>query len=96
MLLSSDNGTALTVEGDVTITTPNIQGGVVNSNQISSGCNAITTATLLGGILTGAGSREARTWATVNVDEGTLIVDDAVVTITTLDQPAGERTIAVS
>ena len=51
---------------------------------------------LNGGRLDGRQNVEARTWATVNPDEGTMLVDDAVVTIKPLDAPAGPKTLSIS
>lgn len=89
-------GGTLTTEGDFTITTLNARGGQVFCNHIKSGGNAITTLNLAGGRVDGRQSQEARTWATVEPDLGSLLVDDAVVTITTMDAPAGNRTLTVS
>lgn len=89
------DGTLIT-EGNFTITTLNAKGGTVFPNNIKSGGNAITTLNLEGARVDGRQSREARTWDTVNPDSGTLIVDDAVVTITTMDAPAGVRQMTVT
>jgi hypothetical protein len=88
-------GGELTIEGDYTITTLTIAGGNVIDNHIKSGGNAITTVNQTGGLLDGSQSTRARTWATVNPDSGSIRIDDSVVTITTLDKPAGLRTLTV-
>lgn len=90
-----DGGT-LTIEGDMTVTTVNANEGTVYANHIKTAGNAITTANINGGTLDGTQSGAARTWATVNLDDGTLVADDAVVTITTLDQPAGIVTLTAA
>ena len=90
------NGGQLTTEGDYTITTLELTEGTVFCNHVKTAGNAITTANLTGGTLDGTNSTVARTWATVNPDGGSIAVDDDYVTITTLDQPAGEKTITVS
>lgn len=94
-LLDIDNG-VVTSEGDFTITNVNMTGGIFNSNHIKTGGDAITTANMNGGTLDGSKSGEPRTWGTVNLDEGTVVTDDAVVTITTLVQPAGAKTLQAS
>jgi len=93
-LVEIDDGT-LTTEGNYTITTLTVNGGQVFCNHTSGG-NAITTLNMNGGRIDGRGNLEPRTWATVNPDEGTILVDDGVVTITTFDAPAGSKTISVS
>ena len=94
-LVDVDGGT-LTTEGDFTVTAMNVQGGTVNANHAKTSGNAITTATVSGGTLDGSGSRQARTWNAVNINGGSVVADNAVVTMTTLNQPAGPRTISVS
>lgn len=94
-LVDVDGGT-LTTEGDFTVTAMNVQGGTVNANHAKTAGNAITTATVSGGTLDGSGSRQARTWSAVNINGGSVVADNAVVTMTTLNQPVGPRTIAVS
>ena len=91
-------GGELVTEGDFTITALTIRGGgEVTANHVKSGGNAITTATVTeGGALIGTRSTRARTWDAVNLDEGSLETDDAVVTVTTLDQPAGLRRATVT
>ena len=82
----------LATEGDYTVTMLTVNGGTVNCNHIKSGGNAVTTANVNGGTLDGTQSGEARTWATVNLSAGGMIKADAdAVTITTLDQPAGNH-----
>lgn len=79
-----DGGT-LTTEGDATITTLNVNAGTCNANHIKSGGNAITTANVDGGTLDGQASTEARTWATVNFDSGTIKGNDSI-TVTTFNE----------
>ena len=86
----------LTTEGDYTVTTMTVSGGQVFPSHIKTGGNAITTLNMLGGRIDARRSQEARTWDTVNPDLGTLLVDDSVVTITTMDAPAGARQLTVS
>jgi len=86
----------LTTEGNYTVTTLNAKGGTVFANHIKSSGNAITTLNMTGGRVDGRQNQEARTWDTVNPDQGTILVDDAVVTITTMDAPAGNRQMTVS
>lgn len=90
------NGGNLTTEGDYTITTLELNEGTVYCNNIKTSANAITTGNINGGTLDSSKNSEARTWATINPDGGDIVVDDAVVSITTLDQPAGLKTISVS
>lgn len=90
------NGGTLRIEGDFTITTLELNNGTVFDNHIKTSGNAITTGNINGGTLDATENTEARTWATINPDGGTIIADDAYVTITTLDQPAGEVTMQVS
>ena len=86
-----DGGT-LTVEGDFTVTLLEVTGGTVNANHIKTGGNAITTADLFGGTLTGTGSTKSRTWSAVTMRAGSsMIMDGAAVTVTTL---AGNFSIA--
>lgn len=92
--VSVTDGTLIT-EGNYTITTLNAKGGTVFANNIKSGGNAITTLNMTGSRVDGRQSQEARTWDTVNPDAGTLIVDDSIVTITTMDAPAGLRQMTV-
>ena len=89
------NSGDVTIEGAYTVTTLTVNGGFVTPNNTSGG-NAITTLNINGGEVRGNSSTEARTWATVNLDGGSLVVDDAVVTITTFDQPAGHKRMEVS
>jgi len=86
------NGGTLVSEGDYTITTVTMLGGTFHSNNIKTGGNAITAATLNDGTLDGLQSNEARTWATVvTTDRGTLSLDGSVVTITTQTDSTTKR-----
>lgn len=87
----------LAIEGDFTITTLSVEGGVVNDQHVKSSGNAVTTANLFGGTLDLTGSRQARTLATVALSKGaTLKADSDVITITTLTEPDGPYTLAVT
>ncbi len=91
-----DGGT-LTMEGDYVLTALDLNNGTVYDNHIKTAGNAITTANLNGGTLDLSQSMGARTLATVNLGLGaTLTGDDDIVTITTLNEPDGPYTIAVS
>lgn len=90
------NGGDTTLEGSYTITTLTVNGGQCTPNNVPAAGNAITTLNMLGGAVRGNQNTQARTWATVNLDNGSLTVDDAIVSITTFDQPAGLRRIEVS
>lgn len=90
------NGGQLTIEGDYTITALNINGGTVYDNHIKTGGNSNTVVNLSAGTLDMTRSSEARTIAALSPDGGTLIADDAYVTITSLDDPAGKYTLTVS
>ena len=83
-------GGTLTTEGDYTITTLAVSAGTLNANHVKTGGNAITTLTLTGGTCTAIGSARARTWSAVTLSPtATLIVDGAIVTITTFNDGAG-------
>lgn len=89
------NGT-LRIEGDFTITTLTQEGGTIFDNHTSSG-NAITTANLNGGTMDATESSQARTWSAVNLGEdATLIGNSDYLTITTLNEPGGQYTLAAS
>ena len=93
------NGGVLAVEGSgYGITTLNARGGTVFPNSTPTGGNAITTVNVEGGTVDGLGSREARTWGTVNMKDpgSTLRADDDVVTITTLNEPDGVYQLQVN
>lgn len=90
------HGGTVVTEGDFTVTTLTVNGGTVNCNHVKTAGNAVTTLNQSGGTVDATGSSEARTWATVNLDGGTLKADDAVLTITTLDQPAGVTSMSVT
>lgn len=79
------NGGTLEIRGDLTITTLDIRGGVVDDRHIKSGGNAITTCDLWAGTLNLQGTSEARTIATLNYYAGTLKADGDVVTLTSLN-----------
>lgn len=80
----------LVTEGDYTITTLDIDGPTVYSNNIKTAGSAITTATLDGGQLIGTQSGRARTWDAVNYRGGTILsYDDDVVTVAALNKKGG-------
>jgi hypothetical protein len=79
------NGGTLEIRGDVTITTLDQRGGVVDDRHIKTGGNAITTCDLWGGTLNLQGTAEARTIGTLNFYAGTLKADGDVITLTTLN-----------
>jgi len=90
-------GGNMTTEGDFTVTTFTTEGGVLNPNHIKSAANAITTLNINGGVVRGNQTSAPRTWATVNLKiGGTLIVDPNQVTMTALNDPTDEYTVAYS
>ena len=92
------NAGSLQTEGDYTITTLNINDGIVNCNHIKTGGDEITTLNMNGGTIDSTQSNVARTWGIVNLKQGAiLIIDPAVITITTLNEPTTDKyTITVS
>ncbi|MDZ7809209.1 MAG: hypothetical protein U5L11_02520 [Arhodomonas sp.] len=83
----------VTLDGDQVITTLQQTGGRTVCNVTGT----IGTVELEGGTLDLSQSAEARTLTTVNLHRGaTLIGDDDVVTINTLNEPDGPYTLAVS
>lgn len=91
-------GGTLTTFGDYLITTLNISGGTVNSNNASSASPpvSITTVNLNGGELNGQGFSESRTWSTVNLSDDGEFKADSWVTVTTLNEPTNRYTISMS
>lgn len=90
-----DGGT-LTTEGGFAITTVTVDSGTFNSNNGDGGGVKIATANVNGGTLDGTGSSEARTWTTINLGTGgTLKLDPAVITVTTLNDPTEPYSISV-
>lgn len=90
-------GGNMTTEGDYTVTTFTIEGGVLNPNHGKSGGNAITTFNINGGVVQGNQTSAPRTWATVNVAVGaSLTLDPNQVTMTTYNDPADEYTVTYS
>lgn len=85
------NGGTVRTEGSQAITTITVNGGTLTCNNTGT----VTTMNIDGGTVDGRSSNEARTWTTCNLDRGTLMTDDDWLTITTFDQPAGRRTVAV-
>ncbi len=75
-------GGTLTVEGDFTVTTLNVDGGTVSDNHLKTSGNAITTANVRDGALNLQGSDIARTIATL-VHTGGEVRDNPAVTFTT-------------
>lgn len=91
-------GGELAIEGsNYRITDLTVKGGTVYPNSTPTGGDAITTLNIEGGTVDATRSREARTFGTVNLrDPGsTLIADDDVVTITTLNEPDGPYTLQI-
>lgn len=84
------DGGVLDLEGDYTVTTLNANGGTVNANHIKSGGNAITTLNIDGGTVETRGNGQSRTFATVNLTQGTLSANPSDLTITTLAEPSGD------
>lgn len=91
-----NNGGTLTLEGDFAITTLEQNSGTTRPNNVKTGADEVTTVNLNGGTLDTLRSSEPRTFGTVNHDGGTLDQDDAVLTITTYNQPTGRTRTVVS
>ena len=92
------NGGTLLTDGAYLITTLEVNAGVVTANNLPAAGAAITTLNLNGGKVDGSKSSQARTWTTVQLgtDSATLVADDDVVTITTLNEPDGPYTLTAS
>lgn len=90
------NGGVLVTEGDYTVTTLEQNAGTTTANHIKTAGTEITTCNLKGGTLDMTGSNEARTIGTLNPDGGTLKMDDAIVTVSTWNEPSGLKTISIS
>ena len=90
-------GGNMTTEGDFTVITFTVEDGTCNPNHKKTAGNAITTFNLNGGTVRGNQTSEPRTWATVNMDVGgSLVVDPNQVTMTALNDPTDEYTVAYS
>lgn len=91
----TQEGGTLQVEGEFTITTCTMEGGIAYLNNAPAAGSAITTLNLNGGTVHGETSSKARTWGTVNMgtNNATLIGNDDVLTITTLNEPDGPYTL---
>lgn len=79
------SGGTATIEGDFTIATLNVDGGVVIDNHVKTAAAAVTTCNLRGGELNWQYDDEARTYTTLTHTGGTL-VDNPNVTITTYNR----------
>ena len=90
------NGGILTLDGDYTVTTFTVNGGTVYDNHKKTSGNAVTTAEISGGSVDLSRSTEPRTWATTNLDGGSLKADFSIITLTAFDEPAGLKTIQVT
>jgi hypothetical protein len=87
----------MTIEGDATYTTVNVEDGLLIPNHDKSAGVAITTLNINGGTVDGTRTSELRTWTTVNLAVGaSLKVNSDVVTMTNFNDPSGEYTIQVS
>jgi len=90
------NGGKLVLEADFAVTTMEVNAGEVIANNVKTSAVEFATINQNGGIVDFSKSNRPRVVTTYNLDEGTLISDDAVLTITTLDQPAGLTTLTAS
>jgi hypothetical protein len=87
----------MTIEGDFTATTINVEGGTLIPNHDATSGVAITTLNINGGVVNATRTSELRTWTTVNLAIGaTIKVNSDIVTMTNFNDPAGEYTIQVS
>lgn len=87
----------MTLEGDFTATTINVEGGTLIPNNDKSAGVAITTLNINGGFVDLTRTSELRTITNVNLDVGGSIkVNSDLVTMTNFNDPAGEYTIQVS
>jgi hypothetical protein len=90
------NGGELTTEGEFTLTTATVRGGIYYPNHAPNAGVAITTAQVPGGTIDGTQSAAGRTWTTVTPSRGgRVIYDDTHVTITNLTTVNGPKTITV-
>ncbi len=86
------NGGEVTTEGAFAVTTIEVNGGTLNSNSTGT----ITNANVKGGLLNMLDSNELRTVTTLSQDGGSFALDDAVVTVSNVNEPVGRNTITVS
>lgn len=87
----------MTLEGDFTATTINVEDGTLIPNHDASAGVAITTLNINGGFVDATRTSELRTWTTVNLKVGASIkVNSDLVTMTNFNDPSGEYTIQVS
>ncbi len=87
---------SMALEGAFTVTTLNINGGMLLPNN-NEGAVGITTLNINGGTVDGTRTSELRTWTTVNLAVGGSIkVNSDIVTMTNFNDPSGEYTIQVS
>lgn len=85
-------GGALSIEGTHAITTINISGGTLSANSTGT----ITTLNLTGGTIDFQESNRARTVTTANLTKGTMKADGSVMTVTTINDPAGKYSLVAS
>lgn len=92
-----NNGADITLSGAYLVTTLENNAGVTFANNAPSAGAAITNANLNGGVVDASQDQQARTWTTVTMGEdATLIYDSAHLTVSTLAQPAGLRTLSTT
>lgn len=90
-------GGRLQIEGDYTITALAVNGGTVIDNHIKTSGNAVTAATINGGVLDLLQSNQPRTLASVVLNKGVFKRDTAIVTVTALTQSASvQRTLTAA
>ncbi len=88
---ATNNGGTLMIDGAFLITTLEVNAGTTVPNNIPAAGAAITNLNHNGGTVDGSRSSQARTWTTytLGTNNASLIADDDVVTITTLNEPDG-------
>lgn len=90
------NGGELDIEGgDYAITAATITAGVIRDKHTHSSA-ILGTLNLNGGTVDYSRSDEARTVTTINHEDGTLVADFSVLTVTNYNEPTAIRKIAVS
>ena len=85
---ASLSGGTLNAESDQTITTVTVDGGTANLNNVPAAGSAVTTLNINAGTVSLQQSDRPRTIGTVNPSGGSLL-DNDVVTVTTMNRPAG-------
>ena len=88
----------MTLEGDYTVTTLTIEGGVCYPNHVKTSGAAITTFEINGGTVIANQTSRSRTWTTVAMKRGaSLTVDPNQVALTNgISDPADEYTVTMS